>query len=169
VKIKFITTGGTIDKVYFDAKNEYEVGPPQVADLLHEANVTFQFEIDSILRKDSLDMTEADRELIRQKVAGDSFTRIVITHGTDTMVQTARELVGIPGKTIVLTGSMQPARFRVTDAEFNIGTAVAAVQALPPGVYIVMNGGIFDPQRCRKNVVDHRFEEIPSTDPVLPA
>jgi L-asparaginase len=169
MKIKFITTGGTIDKVYFDAKNEYEVGPPQVAGLLHEANVTFQFEIESILRKDSLDMTEADRELIRQKVAADSFTRIVITHGTDTMVQTARELAGIAGKTIVLTGSMQPARFRVTDAEFNLGTAVAAVQALPPGVYIVMNGRIFDPQHCRKNVVDHRFEEFPSIAPVLPA
>jgi L-asparaginase len=169
VKIKFITTGGTIDKVYFDAKNEYEVGPPQVADLLHEAKVTFQFEIESILRKDSLDMTEADRELIRQKVPGDSFTRIVVTHGTDTMVQTARQLGGIPGKTIVLTGSMQPARFRVTDAEFNLGTAVAAVQALPAGVYIVMNGRIFDPLRCRKNDVDHRFEEIPPTESALPA
>ena len=169
VKIKFITTGGTIDKVYFDAKNEYEVGPPQVADLLHEANVTFEFEIESVLRKDSLDITDADRELIRQKVAGDPVTRIVVTHGTDTMVQTARKLVGIPGKTLVLTGSMQPARFRVTDAEFNLGTAVAAVQALPPGVYIVMNGQIFDPLRCRKNVADHRFEEIPPTDSVLPA
>ena len=90
---------------------------------------------------------------------------ILITHGTDTMVQTARKLVGIPGKTIVLTGSMQPARFRVTDAEFNLGTAVAAVQALTPGVYIVMNGRVFDPLRCRKNVADHRFEEIPATDP----
>ena len=169
MKIKFITTGGTIDKVYFDAKSEYEVGPPQVADLLHEANVNFQFEIESVLRKDSLDMTDADRELIRQRVAGDPIARIVVTHGTDTMVETARKLVGIPGKTIVLTGSMQPARFRVTDAEFNIGTAVAAVQALAPGVYIVMNGRIFDPQRCRKNIVDHRFEEFPPTDAALPA
>jgi len=169
VKIKFITTGGTIDKVYFDAKSEYEVGPPQVADLLHEANVSFQFEIESVLRKDSLDITHADRELIRQRVAADPFALIVVTHGTDTMVQTARKLVGIPGKTIVLTGSMQPARFRVTDAEFNLGTAVAAVQALPPGVYIVMNGRIFDPLRCRKNVADHCFEEIPSTSPAPPA
>jgi L-asparaginase len=69
-------------------------------------------------------------------------------------------LKAIPGKTIVLTGSMQPARLRVTDAEFNLGTAVAAVQALPPGVYIVMNGRIFNPDRCRKNVAGHRFEEI---------
>lgn len=165
MKIKFITTGGTIDKVYFDAKSEYEVGPPQVADLLHEANVTFQFEIESVLRKDSLDMTDADRDLIREKVANDPFTRIVVTHGTDTMVQTARKLVGIAGKTIVLTGSMQPARFRVTDAEFNLGTAVAAAQTLPPGVYIAMNGRIFNPLRSRKNVANHCFEESTPTEP----
>jgi L-asparaginase len=165
VRIKFITTGGTIDKVYFDSKSEYEVGPPQVADLLHEANVSFQFEIESVLRKDSLDMTDADRELIRQRVAVDPVARIVVTHGTDTMVQTARKLIGIPGKTIVLTGSMQPARFRVTDAEFNLGTAVAAVQVLGPGVYIVMNGRIFDPLGCRKNIADHCFEEITTADP----
>jgi len=160
LKIKFITTGGTIDKVYFDARSEYEVGPPQVADLLHEANVTFEYEIQSVLRKDSLDITDADRDLIRNQVAGDPYARIVITHGTDTMVATARKLAGIPGKTIVLTGSMQPARFRVTDAEFNLGTAVAAVQSLPAGVYIAMNGRVFDPFRCRKDAVNHRFEEV---------
>jgi L-asparaginase len=164
VKIKFITTGGTIDKIYFDAKSEYEVGPPQVAGLLHEANVSFQFEIESVLRKDSLDMTEADRELIRQKVAADPYDRIIVTHGTDTMVQTARKLLGIPGKTIVLTGSMQPARFRVTDAEFNLGTAVAAVQLLPAGVYLAMNGRIFNPLQSRKNVANHCFEESAKAD-----
>ena len=169
MKLVIFTTGGTIDKVYFDARSEFEVGEPQIGHILREAMVSFEFEVRSLMQKDSLDMTEADRELIRQKVVGDRFLRIVITHGTDTMVQTARGLVGIPGKTIVLTGSMQPARFRVTDAEFNLGTAVSAVQALPPGVYVVMNGRIFDPQRCRKNVVDHRFEEFPPTEPVLPA
>jgi len=159
LKIKFLTTGGTIDKVYFDAKSEYEVGPPQVADLLHEANVTFEFEIESVLRKDSLDLTEADRALIRERVAQDAASRIVVTHGTDTMIQTARVLEGIPGKTIILTGSMQPARFRVTDAEFNLGVAVAAAQLLPPGVYLAMNGRIFDPARSRKNAANHCFEE----------
>jgi L-asparaginase len=160
MKIKFITTGGTIDKVYFDAKSEFEVGPPQVTDLLREANVAFEYEVESVLHKDSLDLTVADRELVRQKIAADAATRIVVTHGTDTMIQTARALEGIPGKTIVLTGSMQPARFRVTDAEFNLGTAVAAAQTLPPGVYIAMNGRVFDPARSRKNSVNHRFEEI---------
>jgi L-asparaginase len=160
MKIKFFTTGGTIDKVYFDAKSEFEVGPPQVSELLADANVTFEFEVESILRKDSLDMTEADRALIRERVAADAAARIVVTHGTDTMILTALALKNIPGKTIVLTGSMQPARLRVTDAGFNRGTAVAAVQTLSPGVYLAMNGRIFNPERCRKNVADHRFEEM---------
>lgn len=161
MKIKFITTGGTIDKIYFDAKSEYEVGPPQVAELLREANVTFEFEIESLLRKDSLELTPADRELICDHVRRDPHDRIVITHGTDTMVQTALALRQVTGKTIVLTGSMQPARFRVTDAEFNLGTAVAAVQALPPGVYLAMNGRIFRPESVRKDAANHRFEETP--------
>ena len=159
MKIKFLTTGGTIDKIYFDAKSEFEVGPPQVSELLNDANVTFEHEIESILRKDSLDLTDADRALIRERVAADPATHIVVTHGTDTMIQTALALKGIPGKTIVLTGSMQPARLRVTDAGFNLGAAVVAVQTLPPGVYVAGNGRIFNPDTCRKNVADHCFEE----------
>jgi L-asparaginase len=160
MKIKFLTTGGTIDKVYFDAKSEFEVGPPQVSELLHDANVTFEYAVESILRKDSLDMTDADRTLIRERVAADPASHIVVTHGTDTMILTALALKGIPGKTIMLTGSMQPARLRVTDAVFNLGAAVVAVQTLPPGIYIAMNGRIFNPDRCRKNVASHSFEEI---------
>ena len=160
MKIKFITTGGTIDKVYFDAKSEYEVGPPQVLEVLQDGNVTCEFEVESILAKDSLELTDADRQFIRQKIEADPTPRIVVTHGTDTMIQTARALDGIPGKTIVLTGSMQPARFRNTDAIFNIGAAMGAVQALPPGVYIVMNGRVFDPKRIRKNAAQQRFEEL---------
>ena len=159
MKIKFLTTGGTIDKVYFDAKSEYEVGPPQVSELLKDANVTFDYEVESILRKDSLDLTDADRALIRERVAADPAAHIIVTHGTDTMIETALALKGIPGKTIVLTGSMQPARLRVTDAGFNLGTAIAAVQALSPGVYLAMNGRMFNPDICRKNVAAHRFED----------
>jgi len=160
MKIKFLTTGGTIDKVYFDAKSEYEVGPPQVLEVLQDGNVTCEFEVESILAKDSLELTDADRQFIRQKIEADPNSRIVVTHGTDTMIQTARALDGIPGKTIVLTGSMQPARFRNTDAVFNIGVAIGAVQALPPGVYIVMNGRVFDPKAIRKNAAQQRFEEL---------
>jgi L-asparaginase len=159
LRIKFFTTGGTIDKVYFDAKSEFEVGSPQVLEVIREANVMFEYEIESILRKDSLDMTDADRALVRQRVEAEPSSLIVITHGTDTMVQTGRALVGIPAKTIVLTGSMQPARFRVTDAGFNIGAAIGAVQSLLHGVYIVMNGRVFDPQRTRKNIEKNCFED----------
>jgi L-asparaginase len=159
MKVKFFTTGGTIDKVYFDANSEFEVGPPQVLEVLKDANVVFEYEIESILRKDSLDLTDVDRQLICQRVARDPCRLIVVTHGTDTIVETAKALTGIPDKTIVLTGSMQPARFRVTDAVFNIGSAIGAVQCLPPGVYIAMNGQIFDPHRTRKNPQRNCFEQ----------
>ena len=157
--IQFFAAGGTIDKVYFDAKSEYEVGPPQIQELLREANVTLDFAVESLLRKDSLEMTEADRAMIRARIEAAACPRIVLTHGTDTMIETARALRGIPGKTIVLTGSMQPAMFKVTDAVFNVGMAVAAAQSLPPGVYLAMNGRIFDPERCRKNRDRRCFEE----------
>jgi L-asparaginase len=162
MRIKFFTTGGTIDKVYFDAKSEFEVGSPQVLEVIKDANVSFEYEIESILQKDSLDMTESDRQLVRQRVATEPCPLVVVTHGTDTMVQTARALMDIAGKTIVLTGSMQPARFRSTDAVFNIGAAIGAVQSLPCGVYIVMNGRVFDPRKARKNVEQNRFEQLDS-------
>jgi L-asparaginase len=160
MSLKFFTAGGTIDKVYFDAKSEYEVGPPQIAEILGDACVTLDYAIESVLCKDSLDMTDADRELLRRRIEADPSPRIVVTHGTDTMIETAKRLTGIPDKTIVLTGSMQPARFRVTDAAFNVGAAISAAQCLPPGVYIAINGRIFDPARSRKNREQNRFEEI---------
>lgn len=157
--LQIFSCGGTIDKVYFDAKSTYEIGEPQIVTVLREANVSFEYEVHSILRKDSLDMNDEDRALVRARVEGSPGSRIVITHGTDTMAQTGRALADIPGKTIVLTGAMEPARFRVTDAIFNIGSAVAAAQTMPPGVYIAMNGRIFDARRVRKNVGAARFEE----------
>jgi len=160
VKIKFFAVGGTIDKVYFDKKSTYKVGEPGVYDILQEANVTFEHECESIMHKDSLDMTRKDRKQVVDRVKADTSRYIVITHGTDTMVQTAKLLKTIPDKVIVLTGSMQPARFKASDAEFNIGTAVAAVQVMPDGVYIAMNGRIFDPDKVKKNWEQNRFEEL---------
>jgi L-asparaginase len=159
MRIQFFTTGGTIDKVYFDAKSEFEVGPPQVVDILRDALAAIESDVVSVLKKDSLDMTDEDRLRIRAAVEAAACPRIVVTHGTDTMIQTALRLGGLPGKTIVLTGAMQPARFRASDAIFNIGLAVGAVQALSPGVYIAMNGRIFDPARVRKNRERNCFEE----------
>ncbi len=161
MKIKFITTGGTIDKVYFDALSEYEVGSPQVQEVLKDANVNLEFEVESVLKKDSLELTEEDRILVRRAVDAEPCPRVIVTHGTDTMIQTAMVLRGIAGKTIVMTGSIQPARFRNTDAAFNIGTAIGAVQCLPPGVYIAMNGRVFEPDRVRKNREMNRFEDAP--------
>ena len=159
--LHIITTGGTIDKVYFDAQSEYEVGSPQVLEILREAHVTFDHTLEPVLRKDSLELTDADRQLIRRHVEAAPANRVLITHGTDTMVQTALALEDIPRKTVVLTGSMQPARFRNTDAVFNVGVAIGAVQCLPPGVYLAMNGRVFDPRRVRKNRERHAFEEVP--------
>lgn len=158
--IKIVATGGTIDKIYFDQKSQFQVGEPQIAAVLEEANVTFRYEILPLMRKDSLEMTDADREFIRGTIAADDHTHFVVTHGTDTMVQTAKAFRGLSGKTIVLTGAMQPARFRMTDAVFNIASAVTAVQLLPDGVYIAMNGRIFLPDRVRKNVAENRFEQL---------
>ena len=160
MKIKIYTTGGTIDKVYFDQKSDYQVGDPQANGVLERANVVLDYEVESIIRKDSLDFTDEDRELIRKKVASTPLERIVITHGTDTMIDTAKVLENISGKTIVMTGSMYPAQFRDSDAVFNIGCAVTAAQILGPGVYIVMNGRVFKPHQVRKNAELNRFEEI---------
>jgi L-asparaginase len=158
MKIKILTTGGTIDKIYFDRKSDYEVGDPQANGILERANVVFDYEVESILRKDSLDFTDEDRALIRKKVASTRSERLVITHGTDTMIETAKVLEGIPGKTIVMTGSMYPAQFRDSDAVFNIGCAVTGAQILGPGVYLAINGRIFNPHDVRKNVELNRFE-----------
>ncbi len=159
VKIKFFAVGGTIDKVYFDRLSTYKVGEPGVSEILRGANVSFDYECESILRKDSLYMTEKDRQEVYDRVSAEECRHIVITHGTDTMVKTAKKLKRIADKVIVLTGAMQPARFKSSDAEFNIGTAVAAVQLLPPGVYIVMNGRILDSDRVKKNRKHKSFEE----------
>ncbi len=158
--IEIFTTGGTIDKIYFDAKSDYAIGDPQIVELLREANLTLEYRVVPLLRKDSLELTENDRQMIRQAANDSPLERIVITHGTDTMIETGRALQAVAGKTIVLTGAMQPARFRFTDAIYNVASALTAVQILPPGVYIAMNGQIFDPAKTRKNVTLNCFERL---------
>ena len=159
MKISFIAVGGTIDKVYFDKLSEYQIGNARVEELLKDARVGFDYQVNSILRKDSLDMTDADRELVRQAVEKDENRHIVITHGTDTMVDTANQLKAIKGKVIVLTGAMEPAAFKSSDAFFNLGSAVAAVQILEEGVYIAINGKIFDPDKVQKDRSVMQFTE----------
>lgn len=160
MSIAIFTTGGTIDKVYFDAKGHYHVGSPMVRELLVNARLPVIPEIVELLRKDSLEMTDDDRALIRAAVSACQAERILVTHGTDTMVETARALEGIAGKTIVLTGALQPGRFADSDAAFNLGLAFGAVQLCSAGVYVVANGQVFLAGKVRKNQDLNRFEAL---------
>jgi len=158
VHIRFITTGGTIDKIYFDALSQFEVGESVVQHILTDGLVDLEYDVVSLFQKDSLEIDEADREVLRKYIESDDATHYVITHGTDTMPDTASVLSGLPGKTIVLTGALTPARFRTTDAVFNVGMAVATVQVAKPGVYISMSGQVFEAGAVRKNRAENRFE-----------
>lgn len=158
MKIKIFTTGGSIDKYYSTQTSDFEVGDPTTENILSEAGVTLEYEVESLFRKDSLDINQDDRKVLLTKIAADPHRNILIVHGTDTIIETAKTLKNIPGKTIVLTGAMQPAAFKKTDAYFNIGFAFSAAQFLPEGVYIAMNGQIWDPFISRKNLSLNRFE-----------
>ncbi|QKK01623.1 MAG: asparaginase [Pseudomonadota bacterium] len=157
-KLKILTTGGTIDKIYYDDKSDYQIGEPEIGRILKVMNVAFEWEIHALLRKDSLDLGDDDRALIRQAVMNSEDKYFLITHGTDTMVETARALGEAGDRVIVMTGALNPARFIDSDAVFNIGCAVGAVQAMPPGVWIAMNGRIWNPGTVRKNRAANRFE-----------
>ncbi len=155
--LHIFTTGGTIDKVYFDALSEFQVGESPLDAILREANVGFEYELTSLMRKDSLELTDADRDAIKDAVTACTCDRILITHGTDTMAQTGQHLTPCADKTIVLTGAMQPARLRSTDAIFNVGFAIAAARLQPPGVYLAMNGQVFPADQVRKDRDAGRF------------
>jgi L-asparaginase len=158
--ILVLTTGGTIDKQYFDSSSQYTIVGTMVTRLLEVGRVLHPFEVQEVMRKDSLDIDEADRALIASRTAAASASRIVITHGTDTMTETAKALAGIEGKTIVLVGALAPARFAESDAAFNLGMAFACVQVARPGVYITMNGTVFEAGRVVKDREAGRFVEV---------
>lgn len=155
--LQIFTTGGTIDKVYFDALSEFQVGTSPLDAILREANVGIAYELTSLMKKDSLELTDADRSAIRAAVEACDADRILITHGTDTMAQTGQALIGIEDKTIVLTGAMQPARLRSTDAIFNVGFAISAALLQAPGVYIAMSGQVFPADQVRKDRAAGQF------------
>ena len=159
-KLLIVTTGGTIDKIYFDDVSEYQIGDPQIGEILHDMQVGFEFQVSALMRKDSLHVTGADRRVVHDVIAASDTRHVLITHGTDSMVETALALGDIPGKVMVLTGALNPARFRDSDAVFNVGCAVGALHALPDGVWIAMNGCIWDPKKVRKNRSKKRFESI---------
>ena len=162
-KLLIVTTGGTIDKIYFDDMSDYQIGEPLIGQILKQLQVGFKFKVNALMRKDSLHVTDEDRLKIREEIAANDASHVLITHGTDSMVKTALVLADIPGKTMVLTGALNPARFRDSDAVFNIGCAVGALHALPQGVWIAMNGCIWDPRKVQKNRAKNRFESSKST------
>lgn len=147
MKILFLQTGGTIDKDYPAGEGihgySFKIESPAYNRILKRIKPSFDFETKTILQKDSLDITDEDRGLILEACQNTDIKKIVITHGSDTMIQTAELLSQIGDKTIVLTGSLSPELFKDTDADFNLGAAIGAVGILENGVYIAMNGRIF--------------------------
>jgi L-asparaginase len=160
VPILLLTTGGTIDKVYFDALSDYRVGETTVGRILDIGRVKRPFRVEEVLRKDSLELTDTDRATICDRVARAAESHIVITHGTDTMTETARALADVRDKVVVLVGALAPARFGESDASFNLGMAFAAAQLLEPGVYIAMSGTVFRADCVRKDRDKGMFVEI---------
>lgn len=155
--ILVLTTGGTIDKAYFDALSEYQIVESGIPALLAQARVALPFRVVELMRKDSLELTDADRALIAAAVRSAPETRVVVIHGTDTMTETANALADIPGKTTVLTGALSPARFAESDAPFNLGMAFATAQVGAPGVWIAMSGRVFDGLKVKKDRAAGKF------------
>ena len=158
--ILVVTTGGTIDKQYFDALSEYQIAESVIDRLLKIARVAHPFRVIELMRKDSLELTDEDRALIASVVGEAPESRVVITHGTDTMTETAKALAHLAGKTIVLAGALAPARFSESDASFNLGMAFACCQAAEPGVWITMSGSVFNGLKVRKDREAGKFVEI---------
>ena len=149
--ILVITTGGTLDKQYFDALSAYQIAESVVPKLLDIARVAHPVRVVELLRKDSLELTDEDRALIAATIASAPESRVVVTHGTDTMTDTAAALAHLEGKTVVLCGALAPARFAESDAAFNLGMAFACCQSAQPGVWITMSGSVFDGLKVRKD------------------
>jgi len=147
MELLVLAIGGTIDKVYFDALSDYQIGPPAATEILQRVKVNFDFNVRQMISKDSLEMTDADRQEILMAVQAHNGKHVLITHGTDTMVDTGQLLKQATGKTVVIMGAMQLAIIKLTDADFNLGVAVAAVQTLSESVYLCMSGRIYNVDR----------------------
>ena len=160
MELMVLAIGGTIDKVYFDALSDYQIGPPAATEILQRVKVNFDFNVRQMISKDSLEMTDADRQEILMAVQAHNGKHVLITHGTDTMVDTGQLLKQATGKTVVIMGAMQPAIIKLTDADFNLGVAVAAVQTLSEGVYLCMNGRIYNVDRVVKNRAEEQFQDL---------
>jgi len=159
--IRIIVTGGTFDKTYDEINGRLSFGSTHLPEMLRLGRSRVETTIETLMMIDSLDMTDADRARIAQSCIHGLETRIVITHGTDTMVETARVVArAVSGKTVVLTGAMVPYAFGSSDGLFNLGSALSFAEVLPPGVYVAMNGQHFVWDRVRKNRETGVFERV---------
>jgi len=161
MKFLFVQTGGTIDKDYPKTTKGYafEISEPAVQRILEKINPAFEYEVLSALKKDSLDITEEDRKKIYEICKNSKINKIIITHGTDTMIETAKTLSSIKEKTIIITGAMRPERFTNSDASFNIGLALGALQSLNNGIYIAMHGKVYSWDKVKRDTKTGQFIE----------
>ena len=159
--IRILIAGGTIDKEYDPLTGELIFAKSHLSNILNQVRCKARSILEEVMLKDSLEMRSEDREEILKKCVDCIENRIIVTHGTDTMVETGRVLgTNVKGKTIVLVGAMIPYAFGASDALFNLGCAFAAVQALRQGVYITMNGKIFRWDNVIKNKESGEFETL---------
>ena len=161
MQLRILVTGGTFDKEYDEIHGRLFFKDTHVPEMLRLGRSRVEVAITPLMMIDSLEMTMPDRERIREAARVSREDRIVVTHGTDTMVETARVLAeGLPGKTVVLTGAMIPYAFGSSDGLFNLGSALSFAQVLPAGVYIAMNGMVFAHDRVQKNKLSGVFEPL---------
>ncbi len=159
--IRLFVTGGTFDKEYNELNGQLYFKDTHVNEMLKLGRSKAPIEIRTLMMIDSIDLSDSDRELIALNCLKSEDNQIIVTHGTDTMVETAKVIAEkVKDKTIVLTGAMIPYKFGSSDGLFNLGSAIAFVQTLPAGVYISMNGRVFTWDNCRKNKKIGEFEEI---------
>ena len=159
--IRIFITGGTFDKEYNELNGQLYFKDTHLSDLLEMGRNRASVEIRTLMMIDSLEMTVEDRELITHQCINCEESKIIITHGTDTMAETAKVLADkIKDKTIILTGAMIPIKFGSSDGLFNLGGALAFAQTLPAGVYVAMNGRYFNWDNVRKNKQTGFFEEL---------
>jgi L-asparaginase len=157
--LRVLVTGGTFDKTYDEIRGRLSFGETHVPEMLRLGRSRVELAVETLMMVDSLEMTDADRAKIVERCAACDERQIVVTHGTDTMVETARAIAaGVREKTVVLTGAMIPYAFGSSDGLFNLGSALSFAQVLPPGVYVAMNGQCFSWDRVRKNTQAGVFE-----------
>jgi L-asparaginase len=162
-RIRVFVTGGTFDKEYDELSGRLYFKDTHLGEMLRLARCRIDVAVATLMMKDSLDMVDDDRRLVVERCRDAAERRIVVTHGTDTMAETARALHGsLAGKTVVLTGAMIPYAFGSSDGLFNLGSALSFAQVLPVGVYVAMNGRVFPGDRVRKNRESGIFEETPA-------